>query len=71
MEEIAPSRLLVQQSPLAEERLQRGPGKRGVRDRCVIVRIEIGRVLLQATDRLVVASPQIVLRSRVSIDFNT
>ena len=64
MEEIAEFRLRVQQPALAQEGLERGPGKRSVRDRRGIVRVEIRSVLLQRTDRVVVASPQIVLRSQ-------
>lgn len=63
MEEVEVLGLLVQQAALSEEVLQRSPGQRRVRDRRRVVRAEVRLVPCEGTDRIVIPSPQVILRS--------
>jgi hypothetical protein len=66
MEKIARLWDLGHQPSLEKESLQRGPWKRCISDRSRIVRIEIGCMLLQSADGVVITPPQIVLMNIVS-----
>ena len=63
MEEVEELGLLVQETALCQEVLQRRPRKWRVGNRCWIMRIEDGLVFTKTAVRVVVASPKVVLQS--------